>query len=194
MVNGIVFFDSPDGRRGDIVWGVESARGTIIRMTKLSDTSLIVLWMSEEEGLLKTVAKGARRPKSAFAGRLDLFVDAGFQWSRSRSSDLHGLREVDVSDYRESLRGSYRDSVVAAYFGQLLEMVLELNHAEPKIFALLQRGLAYLQEHGGSRKAVLHFEKEVARLLGLGDGAQRGILNAYGKLPASREHCLDLFI
>jgi hypothetical protein len=41
---------------------------------------------------------------------------------------------------------------------------------------------------------VLHFEKEVARLLGLGDWAQRGILNAYGKLPASREHCLDLFI
>ncbi|MDA7615565.1 DNA repair protein RecO [Akkermansiaceae bacterium] len=173
---------------------MESARGTIIRLTKLSDTSLIILWMSEEEGLLKTVAKGARRPKSAFAGRLDLFVDAGFQWSRSRSSDLHGLREVAVTDYREPLRGNYRDSVVAAYFGQLLEMVLELNHAEPEIFALLQRGLAYLTEEGGSRKAVLHFEKEVARLLGLGDGAQRGILNAYGKLPASREHCLDLFI
>lgn len=99
-----------------------------------------------------------------------------------------------MTDYREPLRGNYRDSVVAAYFGQLLEMVLELNHAEPEIFALLQRGLAYLTEEGGSRKAVLHFEKEVARLLGLGDGAKRGILNAYGKLPASREHCLDLFI
>lgn len=194
MVNGIVFFDSPLEGSHDIVCLVESARGTIIRLTKLSDTSLIILWMSEEEGLLKTVAKGARRPKSAFAGRLDLFVDAGFQWSRSRSSDLHGLREVAVTDYREPLRGSYRDSVVAAYFGQLLEMVLELNHAEPEIFALLQRGLAYLSEEGGSRKAVLHFEKEVARLLGLGDGAQREILNAYGKLPASREHCLDLFI
>ena len=149
--------------------------------------------MSEEEGLLKTVAKGARQPKSAFAGRLDLFVDAGFQWSRSRSSDLHGLREVLVTDYRETLRGSYRNSVMAAYFGQLLEMVLELNHAEPEIFALLQRGLAHLKEEGGSREALLHFEKEVARLLGFGDGAERGILNAYGKLPASREHCLDLF-
>ncbi len=184
----------PDGEEGDIVRAVESARGTIIRLTKLSDTSLIVLWMSEEEGLLKTVAKGARRPKSVFSGRLDLFVDAGFQWSRSRASDLHGLREVEVHDYRESLRGSYRDSVVAAYFGQLLEMVLEPNHAEPEIFGLLQRGLAYLKEQGGSRKAVLHFEKEVARLLGLGEGAQRGIRDAYGKLPASRDHCLDLFI
>ena len=99
-----------------------------------------------------------------------------------------------MTDYREPLRGSYRDSVVAAYFGQLLEMVLELNHAEPEIFALLQRGLAYLTEEGGNRKAVLHFEKEVARLLGLGDGAQQGIFNAYGKLPASRKHCLDLFV
>ena len=99
-----------------------------------------------------------------------------------------------MTNYREPLRGSYRDSVVAAYFGQLLEMVLELNHAEPEIFALLQRGLAYLTEEGGNRKAVLHFEKEVARLLGLGDGAQQGIFNAYGKLPASRKHCLDLFV
>ena len=172
---------------------VESARGTIIRLTKLSDTSLIVHWMSEEEGLLKTVAKGARRPKSSFAGRLDLFVEAGFQWSRSRSSELHPLREVEVGDYRESLRMNYRNSVVAAYFGQLLEMVLEPNHAEPEIYRLLQRGLAYLGDKGASRKAVLHFEKEVARLLGLGGGSQRGILETYGKLPASREHCLDLF-
>jgi len=193
LVNGIVFFDWSDRRHRDIVRSVESARGTIIRLTKLSDTSLIVLWMTEEEGLMKTVAKGARRPKSVFAGRLDLFVDAGFQWSRSRSSDLHGLREVEVLDYRESLRGSYRDSVVAAYFGQLLELVLELNHAESEIFALLQRGLAYLKEHGGSRKAVLHFEREVARMLGLGEGAQWGILSAYGKLPAGREHCLEIF-
>ena len=44
---------------------MESGRGTIIRLTKLTDTSLIVHWMSEEAGLIKTVAKGARRAKSS---------------------------------------------------------------------------------------------------------------------------------
>ena len=88
---------------------MENARGTIIRLTKLTDTSLIVHWMTEGDGLIKTVAKGARKPKSSYAGRLDLFIDAEFQWVRSRTSELHGLREVVVSDYRETLRQSYTD-------------------------------------------------------------------------------------
>ena len=76
--------------------------------------------------MIKTVAKGARRPKSSFAGRLDLFIEADLQWSRNSKSELHALREVSVSGYREGIRKSYRDALLAGYFGQLLEMVLEL--------------------------------------------------------------------
>jgi len=173
---------------------VESGHGIIIRLTKLTDTSLIVHWMTEESGLIKTVAKGARRPKSAFAGRLDLFVEAEFQWSRSAKSELHGLREVVVADYREALRKRYRDSSMAAYFGQLLELVLELDHPEPEIFDLLKRGLGYLGESGADRRALAFFEEEVVRLLGLGKGGMARILQSYGKLPASRDHCLALLL
>ena len=70
---------------------MESGKGTIIRLTKLTDTSLIVHWMSEEDGLIKTVARGARRAKSSFAGRLDLFLEADFEWGRSKKGELHHL-------------------------------------------------------------------------------------------------------
>ena len=171
---------------------MESGHGIIIRLTKLTDTSLIVHWMTQEVGLIKTVAKGARRAKSVFAGRVDLFVEAEFRWSRSARSELHSLREVVVSDYRENLRKSYRDAMMAGYFGQLLEMVLELDHPEPEIFDLLRRGLGYLGESGADRRALAFFEKEVARILGLGRGGQAGLLHSYGKLPPSRDHCLAL--
>ncbi|MEN8774621.1 MAG: DNA repair protein RecO [Akkermansiaceae bacterium] len=171
---------------------MESGRGTIIRLTKLTDTSLIVHWMSEEAGLIKTVAKGARRSKSSFTGRLDLFVEADFEWERSKKGELHYLKEVSVVDYRESLRKSYRDALVAGYFGQLLEMVLELDHPEPEMWDLLSRGLEHLGEVGSSRRAMFHFEREVARMLGLGKGAHLGILQVYGKLPGTRGHCLEL--
>jgi len=174
--------------------GVESGHGIIIRLTKLSDTSVIVHWMTEEAGLIKTVAKGARHPKSAFAGRVDLFIEAEFQWSRSSKSELHGLREVVVEDYRDSLRKSYRDSSMAAYFGQLLELVLELDHPEPEMFDLLKRGLGYLGESGADRRAMTFFENEVVRLLGLGKGGRARILQSYGRLPTSREHCLKLLL
>lgn len=171
---------------------MESGRGTIIRLTKLTETSLIVHWMSEENGLIKTVAKGARRARSPFAGRLDLFVQADFEWGRSRAGELHQLREVSVVDFREGLRRQYRDAVVAGYFGQLLEMVLEPDHPEPEMWDLLGRGLGYLAREGADRRALFHFEREVARILGLGGGAHLGILQAYGKLPGSRAHCLEL--
>lgn len=171
---------------------MESSRGTVIRLTKLTDTSLIVHWMTEEAGLIKTVAKGARRAKSSFSGRLDLFIEAEFQWGRSRRSELHGLREVVVLDYREDLRKSYRDALMAGYFGQLLELVLELDHPEAGIYNLLQRGLNHLVTSGANRRALLHFENEVSRILGLGKEGHTGIFHAYGKLPSSRDHCLDL--
>ncbi|MCX8237750.1 MAG: DNA repair protein RecO [Akkermansiaceae bacterium] len=171
---------------------MESGRGTIIRLTKLTDTSLIVHWMSEEAGLIKTVAKGARRSKSAFAGRLDLFLEADFEWGRNKKGELHSLREVAVLDFREELRKSYRDALVAGYFAQLLELVLELDHSEPEMCDLLKRGLGYLTREGASRRALLYYEREVARILGLGKGAHLGILQVYGKLPKSRDHCLDL--
>ncbi len=53
---------------------MEHARGTIIRLTKLTETSLIVHWLTENDGLIKTVARGARRAKSSFAGRIDLLL------------------------------------------------------------------------------------------------------------------------
>ena len=171
---------------------MEDAHGIVIRLTKLTDSSLIVHWMTRGVGLIKTVAKGARRPKSVFGGRLDLFVTADLQWQKSRQSDLHTLREVSIIHYREAIRKSYRDAVVAGYFGQLLELVLELEHPEPELFSLLERGLGYLEQTGADLKALLFFEKEVGRMLGLGKEGIGGILRLYGRLPFLREQCLSL--
>ncbi|MDE0827320.1 MAG: DNA repair protein RecO [Akkermansiaceae bacterium] len=174
---------------------MEKAEGIIIRLTKLTDSSLIVLWCTEEAGLLKTVAKGARRAKSAFAGKLDLFVQAELEWVRSRKSDLHILREVVVSDYRVGLRKRYASTVLAAYFGQLLEQLVEREHPEPELFDLLRRGLGHLETVEASRKMMLHYEREMARLLGVaqeGQNAAAALERAFGGLPKARQNCLDL--
>jgi len=172
---------------------MENATGIIIRLTKLTESSLIVHWCTEEHGLIKTVAKGARRPKSAFAGKVDLFFQADINWVRSRKSELHTLRELSVTDYREGLRRRYADTVVASYFGELLAHVVERDHPVPELFDLLQRGLRYLEESGADKKAVFHYEKELARLLGVGQGrtgAAMALEQAFGSLPRARAACL----
>ncbi len=171
---------------------MESAQGTIIRLTKLSDSSLIVHWFTLEHGLIKTVARGGRQAKGAFLGKLDLFVQAELEWRRSRRGELHQLQELTVSDHRFALRKSYRDTLVAGYFSQLLEGVLELEHEDVELYGLLQRALGWLVEKDADRKGVLYFEKELSRLLGLGGGGGQALRELYGNLPKCRDHCLDL--
>ena len=117
---------------------MEKSEGIIIRLTKLTETSLIVHWCTREHGLIKTVAKGGRRAKSPFAGKLDLFFEAELDWVRSRKTELHTLRDVAVGNYRESLRKSYLNTVAASYFAELIAHVVEPDHPVPELDRLAQ--------------------------------------------------------
>ena len=149
---------------------VENATGIIIRTRKLTETSLIVSWCTDEWGLIKTVAKGARGRKSIFTGKLDLFVEAELGWVRSRSqtSELHSLREIRVMNLRATLREDYGRTVLGSYFGELVERAVETESEVPEITDLLRRGLDFLAEGGECKRALPFFEKELAGFLGVG--------------------------
>ena len=81
-----------------------STEAILIRTHRLTETSLIVSWFTQTEGLVKTVAKGALRPKNPFSGKLDLFFSGEISVVRARKGELHILKEVAISEWRESLR------------------------------------------------------------------------------------------
>ena len=151
---------------------MESTAAILLRKRKLSDTSLIVSWCTESLGCIQTVAKGARRAKSPFAGKLDLFFEAEIQIARSRRSDLR--------------------TQVAAYFVELTEICTERDHREPELFALLRRAFTYLDANDPNLRAVTHFETELARITGVHDAKIRksdpafALGNLFGKLPLTR--------
>jgi DNA repair protein RecO (recombination protein O) len=104
---------------------VETAHGILIRRTLLTDTSLIVHWLTREQGIVRTAARGARRPGSVFGGKLDLFYSADIAFVRGRRGDLHALREVGVTAYRQGIQASYARVLCAAYFASLIDLVVE---------------------------------------------------------------------
>ena len=120
---------------------VPTTRAIVTRLTRLTDTSLIVHWFTQDHGLVKTVVKGARRPGSPFAGKLDLFFGGEMCWVRARRGELHILRDVAIHEWRERLRQHYSSTLLAAYFGQLLELAVEPEHPDPLLYDLLQRAL-----------------------------------------------------
>lgn len=169
---------------------LETTPAILLRKTRLTETSLIVTWFTEQHGKIKTVAKGARQPKSRFAGLLDLFYDCEVQFARSRKSELHMLREVALRNPHDGLRRSYERVALASYFAELVEHVTESDHAVPEIYSLLQRALGYVAGKGADRRALLHFEAELVRMLGI--QGQAGVTpivaigRAYQWVPSSR--------
>ncbi len=63
-----------------------------------------------------------------------------------------------------------------------------------ELYDLLQRGLAYLGAEGANKRGVLHYEREMARLLGVAHdrtSAALAIEQAFGSLPRGRSACMD---
>ena len=171
---------------------MESSVAILLRKRKLSDTSLIISWCTESLGCIQTVARGARRAKSPFAGKLDLFFEAEIQIRRSRKSDLHTLTEVVLKNPFAGIRENLRRTQAASYFVELIELCTESDHHEPELFALLRRAFAYLNGKNPTQRAVLHFETELARIAGvhdikkLKDDPALALANLFGRLPRSR--------
>lgn len=143
---------------------------------------------------MKTVAKGARRPKSPFAGQLDLFFEGEIVFQQGRRGDLHALREVSIQQWREGLRRNYRTTLFAAYCCQLLESAVEPEHPEPGLHDLLNRALNHADGVEPGMKALRHYERELARLLGISHDERQAHLSlrdVLGGLPTSRDELVE---
>lgn len=145
----------------------ETTTGIILRTRPLTETSLIVNWLTPDLGRLSTVAKGARRAKSPFRGKLDLFYEAAFSFQRSRRSELHTLREVSLRELHPALRRELAYLQQAAYAAALIEQTTEKETPLPAIFELLHGFLAVLPLAPPQPQTVFAFELKLLDELGL---------------------------
>ena len=146
---------------------IQSATGIILRTRLLTETSLIVHWLTPDFGRLATVAKGARRPKSPFLGKLDLFYLADCSFSRSRRSDLHALREVNLRETHAALRGDMLKLRQAAYAAAFIEQTTETETPLPGVFELLRGFVDHLCRHSPAPQMIFAFELKLLREIGL---------------------------
>ena len=164
----------------------ERTTGIILRTRPLTDTSLIVRWLTPDLGRLATVAKGARRFKSPFAGKLDLFYRADISFHRSRRSDLHTLREVSVRDFNPALRTDLGYLQQACYFTRLIEQTTETETPLPAFYELFVDALSSLPRKPPRVLAVYAFEIKLLHELGLAPDLAKCALSPAAKAALSR--------
>lgn len=177
-------------------FSVETTSAILLRKRAFSDTSLIISWCTATLGCVQTMAKGARRARSPFSGKLDLFYEAEIQIARARKSSLHTLTEVSLRQTFAGIRRSYLRTQTASYFVELIEICTESDHHEPELFDLLRRAFTYLDKTEPDLRAVTHFETELAGIAGVHDARLLktspavALGNLFGKLPKSRHSLL----
>jgi DNA repair protein RecO (recombination protein O) len=159
----------------------QNATGLILRTRPLTETSLIVHWLTPDFGRIATVAKGARRPKSPFLGKLDLFYETDFSFSRSRHSDLHILREVGLRELHGAIREDILKLRQAAYAAAFIEQATETETPLPAVFELLRGFLDCLCQQRPTAQLVFAFELKLLRDLGLNPDLRKTNLTAGAK-------------
>ena len=178
---------------------MEKTEAIIIGRSRYSETTLIVHWCCPEMGLFRTIAKGALRPKSPFAGALDLFLTVDIRFTRAKSGDLHTLAEARWTNPRLGLRQSYGRVLAATYLVKLIALVVEPHAPILGIYELLTKALDYLNDHDPSPAFVERFELRLAEDLGLvgekavsvGESARAIEENFHRRLPIQRRQVLD---
>ncbi len=142
------------------------ASGIVVRVRPLTETSLIVHWITGEMGRVATVAKGARRPKSPYPGKLDLFFSADFSYKTALRGELHTLLEVSVTDTHPKLRMDYSALRIAAYGAAFIEQMTEADTPLPEIFDLFNGLIDHLSTGPTQPRLVYAFELRLLAMLG----------------------------
>jgi len=172
---------------------MQEARAILLRRYRFSENSLVVIWLTDRHGKVKTTARSVTKPGSPLAGRLELFTVAEIAFKSSKGGELHPLGEVMV-ETGSMLPSTYTTLLAASYFAELCDLFTEPMHPVPELFSLLERAWGFLRDRDPSSRSVLHFETELARVLGIHDPAipaHRSLATVAHKLPESRARLLS---
>jgi DNA repair protein RecO (recombination protein O) len=154
------------------------ARGIACRVRRFAETSVIVQWITEDAGRVSTLAKGAGRPKSPFAGRLDLLVEADISYVASRRSELHTLREVEVIGRCEKVAAEFAALQLAACAIHELELATEPDTPLEGIFPLFKDFLSSLNRDGAKPRLILAWEARLLEIMGFDPAEEAASLSS----------------
>lgn len=128
-------------------------RVVVLRKTKLGESDLIFTLLAEDGSQVRAVAKGARKPTSPFASRLELFSQADLLLARGRSLDI--VKEARLSCGHAALRDDLVLSACASCGVELLAKVSQPGLESPRLFPLTCAALSCLEGADADHAAAL---------------------------------------
>ena len=143
-------------------------RAICLRTADYSETSQVVHFLTRAHGVVRLLAKGAKRPKSKSGGAIDLLSEGELVFIPSGGEALGKLIEFSESTSHGKLRTETGRLYTALYMLELIPAMLGEGDPHPEVYDLLHGALERLADADAPVAAVLgYFQWRVLRCVGL---------------------------
>ena len=140
----------------------------VLRTYNLAESDRIVLCLTRSSGLVRAVAKGARRMKSRFGAALEPFTLIKLTFHEKENRELVTISAAEILESHFDLTSNLESAEVLAYMGELVAEFAPPHETDELLFRMLAACVeALAQEKGRDRVLTRYFEIWLLRLAGL---------------------------
>lgn len=140
-------------------------QGIVLRSYPFGEADRVVVLLSPNNGKIRTVAKGVRKTKSRFGGRLEPFTHVDLILYEGRNLDI--ITQAAVLEHFPRLRGDLDAVVAAGTMVEAVDAVAQEDEAAIRLFLLLQRGLKSLEVGNRGVDLITSFLLKIADVVGV---------------------------
>jgi DNA repair protein RecO (recombination protein O) len=137
----------------------------------LGEADRVLTLLTPEEGKLKAVAKGVRRPGSRIGGAVEPFAELELLLVRGRTFDV--ITQASVGHAWLAMRDRLESAATAWYVGELAERAVEERAFAYPVYALLKRAYQLLDDGMAPGRVARWFETDLADALGVRPEVER---------------------
>jgi len=153
----------------------------ILRGRQLGEADRIFTLFTLERGKLDAVAKGVRRSRSHFAGRLEFLNECDFMMHRGRSLEVIVSAEIHAAPWTRLVEPERY--AVASVLAELIDAFCEPDLALADVYELLTGAIAALVAATQPRELLPRFSLRLLEMLGLAPPLE-SCVRCGGPLPA----------
>jgi DNA repair protein RecO (recombination protein O) len=140
----------------------------ILRTYNLAEADRIVVCLTKSSGLVRGVAKGARRMKSRFGAALEPFTLVRLSFSEKENRDLVSVSNAEILRSSFELNSRFEAAEVLAYLGELVTEFAPPHEADERLFRMITACVdALVADADALRPITRYFEIWLLRLAGL---------------------------
>lgn len=140
-------------------------QGIVLRSYSFGEADKVVILLSPNSGKLRTVAKGIRKTKSRFGGRLEPFSHVDLVLYEGRNLDT--ITQVSMIEPFHELRSDLDRMVAAGTMVEIADAIAQENESSVRLFLLIQRGLRALEAGQGHPDLLASFLLKAADTMGV---------------------------